>query len=354
MLAVQRTFRIILTLVVIVYSEYVWGQYEIYTPQGTKVIVFIREEMTEAEKEDFIAYVNELYPNAICMEEPTNAYNCHDYAWYLSEGGEEYWMNDPYSYMHDGSYLLTNRWDPKANKLFYDNISYLYTHSAVIPFANSRYVISKWGNGPLVKHLPTDCPYDASNLKYYKLSMEITGEENIPLPDINSKVTKNYTLTNVPYGASVEWTVEGGGISIVSGQGTNTLQTEITSTRTASIGAKVYCNTGLVVNIPFDLYVTASAAPIITDIQLIRYGSDYILKAVTNEPEGIFTWSISGNAELCENPYAGDASFQVEPNTYTGVRFYEKGVYTVTVSGRRSDSWYDYIFSKDFTITEVF
>lgn len=59
------------------------------------------------------------------------------------------------------------------------------------------------------------------------------------------------------------------------------------------------------------------------------------------------------NAELCENPYAGDASFLVEPNTFTGVRFYEMGIYTVTVTGRRTDSWHDYTFSKDFTITEV-
>lgn len=43
----------------------------------------------------------------------------------------------------------------------------------------------------------------------------------------------------------------------------------------------------------------------------------------------------------------------MEPNTFTGVRFYEKGMFTVTVTGRRANSPYGPIFSKDFNITET-
>jgi len=270
----------------------------------------------------------------------------------MVEGGGKFWMNNPIAYMTDGSYVQTYSFAQKATKIYYDN-GYWDAHSAVIPSPDSRYVVSKWGKGPLMKHYPWDSPYDDSNLKYYQLSMEIIGKENISLPNSINKVTETYTLTNVPDGATVEWSTEGGDITILSGQGTNTIQAKIGLSLAGRIKAKVHCPTGLVVNIPFDLPITAAAFPIITDIQLTKYGSDYILKAVTNEPDGLFLWSVSGNAEFCENPYAGDASFTVEPNTFTGVRFYEKGVYTVTVTGRRENGPYGPAFSKDFTITEV-
>ena len=330
----------------------VWGQ--VFTPQGSEITSAypMFEYLSAAQKEAKKQYYARTYPKAIFLGEATTTYNCHNYAWNMTEGGEKYWMNDPAAYMTDGSYVSTHSTDPKATKVYYDN-GLMYAHSAVIPYSGSRYLVSKWGEGPLMRHSPWDSPYDAGHLKYYKLSMEIKGEESVSLPDPHSKVTEAYTLTNVPDGATVEWSTDGNGITILSGQGTSTIQAEIGVSQTGRIKAKVHCPTGLVVNIPYDLSIKASAAPIITDIQLIEYGSEYILKAVTNEPDGIFTWSVSGNAELCENPYAGDASFSVEPNTFTGVRFYEMGIYTVTVTGRRTDSWYDYTFSKDFTITEV-
>lgn len=346
---------IVLLIAVFCNFHYAWGQLPIiiYTPQGPKVIVYERiDEISEAEKEAQRQHFTQKYPKAVYLDEATSTYNCHNYAWNMTEGGGKFWMDEPTTYMTDGSYVSTYSFDIKATKIYYDN-GYLEAHSAVIPSPNSSYVVSKWGEGPLMKHYPWDSPYDDSNLKYYKLSMEIKGEENVSLPDPHSKVIKTYTLTNVPDGATVEWSTDGNGITILSGQGTSTIQAEIGVSHTGQIKAKVHCPTGLVVNIPYDLSIKASAAPIITDIQLMEYGSEYILKAVTNEPDGIFTWSVSGNAELCENPYAGDASFSVEPNTFTGVRFYEMGIYTVTVTGRRTDSWYDYTFSKDFTITKV-
>mgnify|MGYP001774577766 CR=1 FL=1 len=311
------------------------------------------EYLSAAQKEAQKQYYARTYPKAIFLGDATTTYNCHNYAWNMTEGGGKYWMSDPSLYMSDSSYISTHSTDPKATKVYYDN-DLKYAHSAVIPYPGSRYLVSKWGADPLMRHLPTDCPYDAGHLKYYKLSMEIRGKESVSLPDNLSKVTETYTLTNVPDGATVEWSAKGNGnITIISGQGTNTIQVEIKGDLTGEINAKVHCPTGLVVNIPFGLNVKAAVAPIITDIQLMKFGSDYILKAVTNEPDGLFFWSVSGNAEFCENPYAGDASFTVEPNTFTGVRFYEKGVYTVTVTGRRENGPYGPAFSKDFTITEV-
>lgn len=215
----------------------VWGQ--VFTPQGSEVTSAypMFEYLSAAQKEAKKQYYARTYPKAIFLGEATTTYNCHNYAWNMTEGGEKYWMNDPAAYITDSSYVSTHSTDPKATKVYYDN-GLMYAHSAVIPYSGSRYLIT-----------------------------------------------------------------------ILSGQGTSTIQAEIGVSQTGRIKAKVHCPTGLVVNIPYDLSIKASAAPIITDIQLIEYGSEYILKAVTNEPDGIFTWSVSGNAELCENPYAGDASF---------------------------------------------
>ncbi len=46
-------------------------------------------------------------------------------------------------------------------------------HSAITdPNNPSLYVISKWGSGPLVRHLPGDCPYTGYTLEYYDLKID--------------------------------------------------------------------------------------------------------------------------------------------------------------------------------------
>ena len=39
-------------------------------------------------------YINKHFPNAIILDEGTCTYNCHGYAWWVSEGGEKYWINN--------------------------------------------------------------------------------------------------------------------------------------------------------------------------------------------------------------------------------------------------------------------
>lgn len=287
------------------------------------------------------------YPRAIYRGEATTTYNCHAYAWSVSGGGEKYWMNSPNDdkYWTDGSYIQTNEADPKATKVSYASDD----HSAVIS-TPSAYFISKWGSLCLMKHTAADCPYNSSTLKYYKLNMEISGDEIIGLSSTSSVVTRQYTLSNVPSGATVAWTVQGKG-SIISGQGSNTIQVSINGTGNTAVSAQVNCPTGLVVKIPFNIYVISSAAPIITDIELIQYGSVYILKAITNQPEGNFTWSVSdNNAILYDNPVPDDASFAGEPNIFKAISVNVSGYYTITVTGTRVGTTDDYTFSKELYI----
>lgn len=253
-------------------------------------------------------------------------------------------MNTPNDdlYWLDGSYVATNSSDPKATKVSYANDD----HSAIVS-SPGLYLISKWGPLCLMKHLPADCPYNSKGLRYYKLSMEISGEQIIALADLTSSVTRQYNLSNVPTGAIVEWTVTGARATITDGQGSSAIQVHFAGSGNASISAKVHCPTGLVVNIPFGLYVTASSAPIITDITPYQYGSTLLLQAISNKPEGNFVWSVdNSNVTLYENPYSDDASFMYAPNSFKAVQTSAPGSYTFTVTGISSNQMDRYTFSK--------
>lgn len=344
--------RALIVFFVLLFCHEVFGQ--VYTPQGSLVTVVDRgEQLTAAQKEALKQEWTITYPRAFYWGEATTTYNCHAYAWSVSEGGKKYWMNTPNDdiYMTDGSYVITDQYDPKARKVSYGNDD----HSAIKPSAGSAYLISKWGGACLMKHTYDDCPYTSTGLKFYKLSMEISGDEIVALPNNTTSVTRTYTLSNVPNGARVEWNVIDRG-TIVSGQGSHSIQVEILGSGNCYISAKVHCSTGLVVQIPFNINVIASTAPIITDIQMFKYGQmegEFTLMAVSNQPTGTFTWSVNKNAQLYEIPYPDDASFLQYPNIYKAARFYETGTYTITVVGSKSGTMDTYTYSKDFNITEM-
>lgn len=345
--------RFVFIMMVMSFCNILSGQ--VCTPNGSWIAAYqMEEQMTSAEKEALRQNNMQIYPRAIYMGEPTTTYNCHGYAWSMTEGGEKICIYSPdvQAYMLDGSYTQTISTDSKATKVWYgSNVD----HSAVVSMY-SGYLISKWGTWCLMRHLPADCPYIATTLTYYKLSMEITGDEIVALPTNSTVVIKTYTLTNLPNGATVDWEVTGRG-SIVSGQGSAMLGVALNGTGNTTIKAKVNCPTGLVVNIPFNLEVRASSAPIITDIEMFKYSQDsgeFTLKAATNQPEGTFTWSIfGGNAELYDIPNPDDAMFMLEPNTYKAVRFYDAGTYTITVTGSKAGTMDTYTYSKNFYVSEV-
>lgn len=316
-----------------------------YTPQGSEVALEYKFGiLTPAEKAARKEYCTKTYPRAIYIDEATYAYNCHAYAWSVSEGGEKYWMNTPNDdlYWLDGSYVATNSSDPKATKVSYANDD----HSAIVS-SPGPYLISKWGPLCLMKHLPADCPYNSKGLRYYKLSMEISGDQVIALPDNTSSVSREYRLSNVPIGATVEWAATGSKATIVNGQGSNAIQVSFTGSADRFVSAKVHCPTGLIVKIPFDLHVITSSAPIITDITTIQYGSTLLLHAISNQPEGNFVWSVdNSNVTLYENPYPDDASFMHASNTFKAVRTSIPGSYTFTVTGESEDLRDIYTFSK--------
>jgi hypothetical protein len=187
----------------------------------------------------------------------TGTYNCHSYAWYMSEGGTgTYWINaatkanlqsfDMYNqntklpgtsnigkYMEDGSYIEVP--ENMATKVFYGtcwtwvydwgyNIRYWENtcdHSAVIikSGVNAGKYESKWGSWGRYIHPADKSPYNITNRTFYMKAPNINGPKEL-LCNNNA----SYSLSLAP--TSVTWDVTSG-LTIVSGQGTNNLTVRI-------------------------------------------------------------------------------------------------------------------------------
>jgi hypothetical protein len=137
------------------------------------------------------------------LDDPSTQYNCHAYAWYLTEGNSnKVWINAGANNSN-----LSNYWnstsscfveinsDNYAQKIHY----YAGDHSAVKSTVSGKYE-SKWGRLPLIRHAPTSVPdsYNGSSRHYYIKRSVISGV-NI----ICSGSSATFTITNAP--ASYTW-----------------------------------------------------------------------------------------------------------------------------------------------------
>lgn len=145
------------------YMERLQGDYyetTVQTPGNHSVLVRVYyNDLSDTSK----TYLNNLYcttyPNATFVSTSTVRYNCHSFAWYSSAVSTNvYWMPDPYLYMHETNGYTQTYSVFNATKVFY----YSSSHSAVmyspVDTTNSL-VISKWGEGPLMIHAISYCPF---------------------------------------------------------------------------------------------------------------------------------------------------------------------------------------------------
>ena len=126
----------------------------------------------------------------------TSNYNCHAYAWHVSDGGDDedcwmkysyngnqnvskYWTNDVYS-----STVMPNEF----NKIFYGTSA---DHSAIS--TASGLVKSKWGAWPRYEHETTDCPYDNISITFYRIP--VSGDDLI----CTSKTYSSVNITSATY-----------------------------------------------------------------------------------------------------------------------------------------------------------
>ena len=171
---------------------------QVHTPNGSLVqdTNVENESLTSAD----IAYIVQRlaieYPHAIALSSPTATYNCHAYAWHMSEGGNAVWMgsttNPTSIYWTDGSYIQTTE---KGNGI---KVSYANGNHSAVTTDQQDIFISKWGSWPLIKHEKDYCPYISNNLKYYMRAPSISGPSHICGQG-------TYTIQPFPTGATVVW-----------------------------------------------------------------------------------------------------------------------------------------------------
>jgi hypothetical protein len=170
--------------------------------------------------------------NATFISSETVLYNCHSFAWYLSELGNIIcWMGyktktaeDVYWDYENGGYMQVLN-EAEASKVSY----YLDTtnHSAVTTHTLGI-VRSKWGDGALYEHPIGDGPYvGMDKRRYYKLRVNI-AQQNSNVPCYNQ--TKTFTSPSLNLiGATYTWRCSSN-LETFSGQGTNTYTVRVNST----------------------------------------------------------------------------------------------------------------------------
>jgi hypothetical protein len=139
------------------------------TPKGSVVNTTTRTY--ELDPEDIALarqYVQETFPEATIVWEASRKFNCHSFAWYNMSNSNDRWMNHPGddTYWTDGSYVeVKSPTKPSSG----DKVSYVNgDHSGIVDNSNGD-IVSKWGEGCLVRHLVNRCPYAGDGVvRYYK------------------------------------------------------------------------------------------------------------------------------------------------------------------------------------------
>ncbi len=197
----------------------------IYTPKSTPLTAYTSMPyMSNDDKDYWAAWVAYYYPNAteVSYRSATNNYNCHGYAWHVSEGGSQVWIGlsgydpNPFTvediYWNDLSYIETT--EQYASKISY----YTGNHSAIQTATQGIYR-SKWSYKCLMEHARDYGPaeYEMGNRKYYRLNPGISGSTEALCSNQERTFTSNTTIT----GSSYSWTKDDTRLDYVSGSGTS-------------------------------------------------------------------------------------------------------------------------------------
>jgi hypothetical protein len=156
------------------------------------------------------AEIKMLYGSTLVfLGPPTYKYNCHAYAWHISEGGSNVWIGTPghKKYWEDGSYAkvvgANDASAPDGAKVVYDPTGN-GDHSAVK--ISSGVYVSKWGATGLWQHPPNACPsiynsYNAKDFYIYNIAPIFAGDYLICVGN-NATYTAKYVLPGYIWGCS--------------------------------------------------------------------------------------------------------------------------------------------------------
>lgn len=136
------------------------------TPKGSTVqVIRFNNDFTSSQKLTLANQIATAYPNAVMQSNATPYYNCHSYAWYSPRTTNRFWMNNPSTYMTDGSYVKGGT-VTSGMKIHYS----IGDHSGIVTGVSGYGigVISKWGYGGLYSHQYNDSPYETTGITFWK------------------------------------------------------------------------------------------------------------------------------------------------------------------------------------------
>lgn len=138
---------------------------------------------------DYCDDLIETFSGITVTDNATSDYNCHGWAWHVSEGGSRYWINDLTisdnpnlsKYWTDGSYIQLQNSDDQE-KIYYNGYE---KHSAI--YYDATYYESKWGYCHRVIHTPNNLPDQwKSDNKIYYATPKISGDSLLCYPSTHT------------------------------------------------------------------------------------------------------------------------------------------------------------------------
>ena len=251
------------------------------------------------------------YNGAELIDAPSYKYNCHAYAWHVSEGSNKVWIGRYTTtaediYWTDGSYLQIS--ENIAAKVSYHQDG---NHSAIR--LNSTWYQSKWGESALVKHHPNDVPliYEPSMTKnYYIKSPPISG------PSLICPAGATFSVSNLPSVDSIIWST-GPFLNIYSGQNTNSPVIKSTGIGNSWVGVRLVNSFG---NFTLQQKIVQAGGyrPEIYDLpSSLCAGSTYVVYGSSSEG-GYYYWEVYGGTILGgqgTNCLSFSTNMLVPPNT---------------------------------------
>ncbi len=302
---------------------------DVWTPRMNRVVAYIMQESSYSVRIASDEYWQSRYPDAVMVTNifgisSTRTYNCHGFAWHVSEGGENRWIGktsffDEDIYMEDSSYMMVAH-EPFPGKISWGLTNQLMTHEtnhSGITTSRSGWYMSKWGEGPLMVHQRDDTPYDNTYLRFYIKYPQITGTSTFC-----SGSSATFSISNFPNNSTITWTP--GPNLTKTGTSGNTATFSANGSGSSWIDATIYINSVAYPLARFKISISASPYAYISGpshVSVDGWGTyaTYSANLSTGSRTGInsYTWSAFGTPKYSGHP--DDNLFTVfVPASYAG------------------------------------
>ena len=283
----------------------------IYTPNGSLVgNTYLRGEMLMPRDMQWLRdSILTVYPQLVIIDSASSTYNCHGYAWFMTEDGDHpLWMGYPSNpteiYWLDGSYIETYT-PAEASK-----VSYADDDHSAITTETPDFFISKWGDLPLVMHHKYYGPYDHSRLRYFYRATKFEGPEFI-CPNAT------YTLSN--NAQATFWSVTPDSVFTITSSTATSVT--ITASNTAGQSGTLAAVVGGVV-----ATTTIKSCQVNISGNANPYNFQQVTYSIPNLPLGtLVTWNGTNNINIISGQGTGQVTISICSD--------ETAILTATLSG---------------------